>query len=120
MKDANPVITQAVSATAFIALVKATLAMLIAFHVFVLTEEQMASVNTWVDNVVPILAIVVGAWWASRKVTSLAAPRDADGTPLTRPDNAPAIGELESIQSEALKINQSVDKQADERRIKRP
>jgi len=119
MKPANPVITQAVSAAAFIAVVKATLAMLIAFHVFVFSEEQKNSVDAWVDNVVPVLAIIGGAWWASRKVTSLAAPRDVDGAPLTRPDNSPAIAELESVHSEALKVNQEVDKATDDRRIKR-
>ncbi len=117
MKPANPVVTQAISAAAFITLVKATLALLIAFHVFTFDDSQKASVDYWVDNAVPILAIIGGAWWASRKVTSLAAPRDVDGAPLTRPDNSPAITELENSHQEAININKSVDKQVDERRI---
>lgn len=119
MKPANPVITQAISVAALVTVVKALLAVLLAFHVFTFDETQNTTVSYLVDVGVPILAIIGGAWWASRKVTSLAAPRDIDGAPLTRPDNTPAIAELESTHAEALKINQTVDKETDDRRIKR-
>lgn len=119
MKPANPVITQAISAGTIVVLVKAILAVLLAFHVFTFDETQNNTVNYLVDVGVPVLAILGGAWWASRKVTSLAAPRDSDGVPLTRPDNSPAIAELESAHQEALKINRNVDKATDDRRIER-
>jgi len=119
MKPGNPVFTQAISIGTFIALVKAILAFLLAFHVFNFDADQNSTVNVLVDIAVPVLSVFAGAWWASRKVTSLAAPRDSDGAPLSRPDSTPAIAELESKHEEALKINQSVDKGADDRRIKR-
>lgn len=117
MKPASPVYTQAISAAAFITVVKALLAVLLAFHVFTFDTNQSATVGYFIDDAIPILAILVGAWWASRKVTSLAAPRDIDGTPLSRPGNAPAIVELAQAHDEAIKINQTIDKQAGERRI---
>lgn len=119
MKPANPVVTQAISAATFIALVKAVVAVLLAFGVFSFDEKQSSTIDALIDTAIPILAIFVGAWWASRKVTNLAAPRDSDGAVLSRPDNAPAIAEMESLHGEALKVNQSVDKQTDDRRIKR-
>lgn len=119
MKPANPVFTQAISAAAFITLIKALLAVLLAFHVFIFDDKQNTTVNYLIDNAIPILAIFIGAWWASRKVTSLAAPRDIDGTPLTRPDNAPALVELTEAHDEAIKINQTVDKQIGERGVVR-
>lgn len=119
MKPANPVITQALSAGTFVVLAKAILAVLLAFHVFTFDETQNTTVNYLVDVGIPIIAIIGGAWWASRKVTPLAAPRDIDGAPLSRKDNKPAIAELESVHEEAIKINQSVDKAIDDRRIKR-
>lgn len=118
MKPANPVIVQAISAGTIVVVVKAILEVLLAFHVFTFDERQNNTVSYLIDVGVPLLAILGSALWASRKVTSLAAPRDIDGAPLTRPDNTPAIAELEKVHSEALKVNQAVDKIADERRIK--
>lgn len=119
MNSANPVVTQAISAATIIALIKAIVVVLKAFDVFNFDEDQDSAVNLLIDTGIPIVAVLGGAWWASRKVTSLAAPRDVDGATLSRPDNAPAIGEMESIHQEALKVNQSVDKATDDRRIKR-
>lgn len=119
MKPSNPVYVQAISAATLITVVKALLAVFLAFHVFSFDENQNSTINYLLDVGMPVLAILGGAWWASRRVTSLAAPRDIDGSPLTRPDNTPAIAELAGAQNEAIKINQSVDQRADERRIER-
>lgn len=119
MKPTNPVLTQAISAATFIALIKAIIAVLNAFHIFNFDEQQNATLVALIDTAIPVVAVLFGGWWASRKVTPLAAPRDSDGAELSRPDNSPAIAEMESIHVEALKINESVEKPTDDRRIRR-
>lgn len=121
MKESNPVVTQAISAVSFIALIKAVIAVLKAFNVINFNEEQDTTIIILIDTGIPILVILFGAWWASRKVTPLAAPRDVDGATLSRPDNSLAIEESAKIESDhekALKMNESMSK-VDERRIKR-
>jgi len=123
MKPSNPVLTQAISAATLVTVVKAIISVFLAFHVFTFDDKQNDTVNYLIDVGIPVLAIFGGAWWASRKVTPLAAPRDVDGAQLTRADNSPAIGELEHDHQEAIKINQKIDNQADkvqdDRRIER-
>lgn len=94
----NPVWNAAVVSS----IVSAAITLLVAFGVPV-TEAQSAAILGFVGVVTPVLM----AWWASSRVTPLAEPRDTDGTPLTRPDNAPANKELEKLQDEAIYLNKN-------------
>lgn len=73
-----------------IGMITATLAALItllrAFGVPI-TNEQQDALNQFLVVAAPIVVALV----ARQYVTPLANPKDATGTPLTRPDNTPAI-----------------------------
>lgn len=66
--------------------IQAGIAMLIALEVLSLTETQFAAVMAFVSAVA-----VLGAAVVRQYVTPLSDPRDAEGTPLTRPDNSPGV-----------------------------
>lgn len=111
----DPLVTQALSVSGFIMVIKAIITYSRAMGWWNLTDEAEAATVTFIDAVIPIAAVWIGVLWAKRRTTSLTEPRDVDGTPLTRPDNAPAIPEMEKLQKEAVKINEKID----ERRIQR-
>lgn len=109
MNPSNPVITQAAIITGLITLLKLVVAFGKAFHWFNFDEAQDLVVKDLIETGLPILAVILGAWWASRRTTPLSEPRDVDGTPLTRPDNTPAIPQIQAAHTEALKINDKID-----------
>lgn len=118
MPKDNPVAVQALSAGAFIVVVKALIVYFRTMGWINLTDDGFQATVDVIDTVLPILAVWIGAWWASRRVTSLTDARDVDGTPLTRPDNSPPIPQVEAVekkQEEAIKLNAEID----ERRLKR-
>lgn len=67
------------------------------------TDDQF---NQFMIVVSLVLPIVTGIW-ARQRVTPLAAPRDTDGAPLSRPGDVPANKELEALQTDAIEINLS-------------
>lgn len=99
----NPIVAQGGLAAAIIVLVKATITLLAGLKF--LTPEVAALWSDYFNTVIPVAAILIGAWWAAKRTTPLSRPTDVDGTPLTRPDNAPALKELEGLQTEAIKID---------------
>lgn len=101
----NSILTASASVTGVIVVVKSLINLARAMAWFSLTEEQWSAWSVFFETVIPIAAVWVGAWWISRNTTNLAKPTDIDGTPLTRPDNSPAIGEMTNLQTEALDIN---------------
>lgn len=116
MDNNNPVVIQALSVSGAIIVVKSLM--------------NLAKVNGWIDmsnpeveaawlsfieTALPIVVVWIGAWWASRRTTNLKDPKDVDGTPLSRPDNAPTIPQMASLQKEA----QNIDKKIDDRRLRR-
>lgn len=125
MNTSNPVVQQAAGVTAAIVVIKAFLTYFRAMGWWNLTDDAVMATNTFIETVLPIAAVWIGALIAMRRVTSLAnpttstgvpltpldKPTDVDGTPLTRPDNTPPIPEMARLQKEAIEI--------DERRIKR-
>lgn len=64
--------------------ISAVLVALVSLNIIQLTPEQQAAVLGAVVAVLPI----VGALWARQQSTSLADPKDKDGTPLVRPGGA--------------------------------
>lgn len=115
MSNDNPVLTQAAGVTGFIVVVKALIVYSRVMGWINLDDSRYQATETLIDTVVPIAAIWVAALWARRRVTALTNPKDIDGTPLTRPDNAPAIPQLEKQQAEAIQLNKRID----ERSLKR-
>lgn len=111
----NPVLTQAAIVASIIALARSILAFGSAFGWWELDEARDTALRGLIETGIPMLAVIVGAIWAMRKVTPLDKPRDIDGVPLTRPDNSPALPEYEKVQKEAIEMNVELD----ERRIKR-
>lgn len=109
MKDTNPVVTQAASATAFLVVIKALLTYAKVMGWLDLEEDKFQATVSLVETLIPIIAVWVGAIWAMRKVTPLTNPKDVDNTPLTRPDNSPAIPQMAVMQKEAIKINEEID-----------
>lgn len=69
-----------------IAIAASLIALLRAFGVPINSEQQQA-----IDQFLIAAGPIVVALWARRHVTPLANPKDATGTPLTRPDNSPAV-----------------------------
>lgn len=115
MNNTNPLVTQAASTTAILIVIKALLTYARVMGWLNLDEERFNATISFLDTVIPILAIWIGALWAMRKVTPLINPRDIDDTPLTRPDNKPAIPQLENMHKQAIEINREID----ERKIQR-
>ena len=81
----EPVIT----ANGIVAFVSAVIVLAISFGAPI-TEAQKAAII----GVVVIVAPLAAAWYIRRHTTSLADPRDADGAPLSRPDNSPTIAQV--------------------------
>lgn len=115
MPNDNPVLTQAAGVTGFIVVVKTLITYFRAMGWIDLDEERYQLTVSTLETILPIAAIWVGVLWARRKVTPLAAPRDIDGTPLSRPDNTPAIPQMAKEQQEAIELNKKID----ERKIDR-
>lgn len=67
------------------AVVGSLIALLRAFGVPI-TDDQQDAINQFLIAAAPIAVALI----ARRYVTPLANPKDANGTPLTRPDNSPA------------------------------
>lgn len=101
----NPVLIGGGSVTGVIVFVKALINLVRAMQWFALTEEQWNAWSSFFETTIPIAAVWIVALWVSRKTTSLADPKDKDGVELTRPGDTPAIGKLETLQSEAILIN---------------
>lgn len=111
----NPLVQQAAGVTTLIVVVKAFISYFRAMGWWNLDEQQYQDTVSFIETVVPILAVWGAALWTMRKMTPLSDPKDVDGEVLTRPDNTPAIPKLGRLQKEAAKINDRLD----ERRIKR-
>jgi hypothetical protein len=109
LNDTNPVVMQGLSISAVIVVVKAFLVYSRAMNWLDLNEEQEAATITFLDTVLPIVAVWVGVLWAKRRVTPLNNPVDLDGVPLSRPGDKPTIPQMESIQKEAIKINERIN-----------
>lgn len=109
MQTTNPVVTQAASATAILVVIKALLIYARIMGWLNLDEDRFNATVSFVETVIPIGAVWAGAWWAMRRVTPLEKPVDVDGTPLTRPDNSPAIPQMASLHKEAIKLNENID-----------
>jgi Ser/Thr protein kinase RdoA (MazF antagonist) len=102
----NPVVVAGASVTGVIVFVKALISLIQAMQWFDLTPEQWAALAVFFETTIPIVAVWVGAIWVMRNTTNLTRPTDIDGTPLTRPDNAPAIKEMAVIQEKAIEMNE--------------
>lgn len=109
----NPVVTNGVSISATIVLVKAFLSLGQSLNWWTLTEQQNADVAKFLEVLIPIVVVWIGTIWAARKTTPLSNPTDEDGVPLTRPDNSPAIGEIRAAQTEAIKMNKIITRGLD-------
>jgi hypothetical protein len=72
--------TQPVLSAAAYALVVELIGLLIAFGVPVTGDQRTAILGT-VAAAGPVIGLAL-AWWASRKVTPLARPRDEHGIPM--------------------------------------
>jgi hypothetical protein len=108
----NPVVVQATVVATFITICKAIIGVAKAFKLVELTSEQDVAVTYLVETLITGVAILVGAWWASKKVTSLTSAKDIDGTPLTRPDNSLPIPQQKAVEKaheSALKINEQIN-----------
>lgn len=101
----NPILIASGSVTGVIVFVKALINLTRAMMWFDLSEEQWNAWSSFFETTIPIAAVWLGAWWVSRNTTSLADPKDKDGVELTRPGDTPAIGKLETLQTEALQMN---------------
>lgn len=115
MNTSNPVVQQAAGVTAVIVVIKTTITYIRVMGWLDLTPEQEAATFSFIETVLPIVAVWILALWAMRRVTPLSEPRDVDGTPLSRPGDVPAIPQMAKMQQEATKINDKID----ERRIER-
>lgn len=111
IQDNNPVLVNGISVSAVLIVVKAFVALGKSLDWW--TGEAADAWATFLDITLPILAVWIAALWMRQKVTPTAKPRDEDGTPLTRPDNTPAISEIRVAQTEAIKINKLQDRGLD-------
>lgn len=109
MNGNDPVIISGISIASVILFVKATLTLVQAMGWLILDEEQWAVLSNYAETVIPILAVGIGTWWASRNTTNLANPKDIDGTPLSRPEDVPAIKKMESLHSEAIRMDDKIE-----------
>ena len=107
MKD-NPVVMNALSISAAIVVFKALMELGQAMGWWNLTAEQNSALVKFLDIAVPIVAVWLGVIWTRRNVTPLKSPTDIDGVPLSRPDNTPAIKQMEVIQKEAISMNKEI------------
>jgi hypothetical protein len=73
-----------------------------------LNEEQTAAFLPLLDQGIPIAAVWITVLFLKVKTTRRDNPTDVDGIKLTRPDNTPAIPEMNRLQEEAIKIDKSV------------
>lgn len=103
MITSNPTIVGGVSATSGIILIKAIINLGLALHWW--TKDQANAWSDFTDVGLPILIVWGAAYYASKYTTPLDKPRDIDGVTLTRPDNSPAIAEIQNLQTEAIKID---------------
>lgn len=111
IQDNNPVLVNGLSVSAVLILVKSFVALGQSLEWW--TSEQASAWATFLDVALPILAVWVAAWWMKQKVTPTAKPVDEDGTPLTRPDNSPAISEIRAAQIEAIRIDKVITRGVD-------
>lgn len=117
--NSNPVVNQAASATTAIVLIKAIITYFRTMGWWDVDQARYDATFEFVDVVVPIVAVWVGAFLTMRKVTSRSNPTDVDGTPLSRPGDVPPIPQMKKIQEEAIRINEKISQEIDERRIQR-
>lgn len=108
----NPVVTQAASVTTIIIVVKATLAYIQVMGWIDITPERALATTSFLETVLPIVAIWIGVLWTITRVTPLNNPKDKDGTELSRPGDVPVIAKIEKAQEEAIKINDKVDERS--------
>jgi hypothetical protein len=109
----KPVLRAGSIASLIVLLAGAVVTMMVNLDKWILSPEQISSINEVILLAVALVAAIVGVaspWiaskWANRRVTpldnpkdrngvplvSLADPRDIDGEKLTRSDNTPAKG----------------------------
>lgn len=84
-------VTSAAAVAALLAVAAEVIGLLVAFGVEVSEPQRIAILGTM--SAVGVLATVIGAMWAARRVTPLEDPRDVDDQPLVRVDALDA-GEL--------------------------
>lgn len=95
--NTEPVIT----AASIAGLVSAGISFARLMNWIALTDDQYNSLMLFLGMALPIgLGI-----WARQQTTPLSAPRDTDGTALSRPGDVPANKELEALQTDAIEIN---------------
>lgn len=115
----TPVVIQSSIVTGFIIVLKALLVYSRTMGWLNLDEDKTQATYTLIDTVIPIVAVWVGAWWVSHKVTSLSNPKDINNMPLSGPKGEPTQEQLGVLQEEAKKVDLEFasNKRLDERRI---
>ncbi len=73
----QPVLT----AGSIVGVIMAGLVMAVSLGWLKLDSTQMGNIETFLAAAVALLLPILGAWWASRRVTPTAAPKTADGQP---------------------------------------
>lgn len=112
MKDANPVVQQAISATAIIVVIKAILEYIQVMGWFGITPDQVGATMKLLEVILPIVVLWITALWAARRVTPLSNPTDVDGEALSRPNDQLPILKMAAKQGEAIKMNEAVDERS--------
>ena len=74
----QPVLT----AGGIVGVIMAGLVMAVSLGWLKLDSTQMGNIETFLAAAVALLLPILGAWWASRRVTPTAAPKTKDGEPL--------------------------------------
>lgn len=85
--NSKPILTVA----AIVAVINTFILMAVSLGWLDLDGDQIGYINAFVVALMSVVFPLAGAWYANRKVTPLANPKDVDGEPLTRSDNSPAI-----------------------------
>lgn len=105
----DPLVTQGLSVTGFIVVIKAIITYIRVMGWLDLDEDEEAATITFIDTVIPIVAIWGGVWWAKRHTTSLSNPKDINGMSLTGPNSEPTKAQLQIIQTEAIELDKAID-----------
>lgn len=101
----DPVFLNATGVSAALILFKSFLELGQAMGWWNLDAKQTQVLSKFIEVAIPILVVVVGSLLLRLNVTSLVRPTDLDGVALSRPNDVPAIKEMEAIHSEANELN---------------